>query len=144
MASTDQDDHDQVPADSDFDASPSVNLVLPLAKVLALKLYLGLGTSQGKVAFADPLCRGRRNMVPATKAHLAAHSNEFIPISFNVPVFGQNSEGSPDLRITELRTRKVYPHRGSLLARAVERDRLAGVVIVGLAAVPQTFHIPGR
>jgi len=105
MASTDQDNHHKVPADSYFDASAPVNLVLPLAKALALKLYLGLRTPQGKVAFANPLRRGRRDMVPATDAHLTAHSNEFIPISFNVPVFGQNSEGSPDLRITRLRTR---------------------------------------
>lgn len=105
MARTDQDDHHEVPANSDFHASAPVNLVLPLAKALALKLYLGLGTPQRKVAFANPLRRRRGNMVPATKAHLTAHSNEFIPISFNVPVFGQNPEGSPDLRITRLGTR---------------------------------------
>jgi hypothetical protein len=105
MASTDQDDHYKVPADSDFDASAPVNLVLPLAKALAFKLYLGLRTPQGKVAFANPLRRGRREMVPATGAHLAAHPNEFIPISFNVAVFGQNSEGSRELRITRPRAR---------------------------------------
>lgn len=105
MAGTDEDDHHKVPTYSDFDASAPVNLVLPLAKALALKFYVGLRTPQGKVAFADPLRRCRRDMVPTTKADLTAHTNEFIPISFNVPVFGQNSEGSPDLRITRLRTR---------------------------------------
>ena len=105
MACTDQDHHYKVPADCELDASAPVNLVLPLAKALAFKLYLGLRAPQGKVAFANPLRRGRRDMVPATEAHLTAHSNEFIPISFNVPVFGQNSEGPPDLRITWLRTR---------------------------------------
>ena len=105
MACTDQDHDNKVPADSDLDASAPVNLVLPLATALAFKFNLGLRTPQGKVAFANPLRRGRRDMVPATEAHLTTHANEFIPISFNVPVFGQNSEGSPDLRIIWLRTR---------------------------------------
>jgi hypothetical protein len=96
MACTDKDHHNKVPADSDLDPSARVNLVLPLAKALAFKLNLGLRTPQGKVAFANSLRRGRRDMVPATEAHVTTHSNEFIPISFNVPVFGQNSEGSPD------------------------------------------------
>ncbi len=105
MTSTYQDDHHKVSPDPKLDTSALVNLVLPLSKALALKLDLGLRTSQRKVTFADPLRWRCRDMVPATKADLTARSYEFIPISFNAPVFCQNSEGSLDLGINRLGTR---------------------------------------
>ncbi len=105
MAGTDQNDHNKVWTNSDLNPSTLVNFILPLTKTLALKLNFGLRAPHGEIAFADPLRRRRRDVVPAPNTDLTACSLEFIPIFLNMAVLCQDSVSSPGLGLTWLRTR---------------------------------------
>ena len=87
-------DDNEVPADADLYSRATINLLLPLWKLLTLEIDPPLGPSQRQV----PTAYRRRwiagQMVPTTDANLSPGSQELIPVAAHLLVPYQDAKKS--------------------------------------------------